>query len=270
VSLGIANFMRLEELLRANRVKDEFLGVMSHELRTPLSIIIGYTDLLLTETFDQISSEQGTALRMVKQNARHLVEVVDSIFEATQLLRGQLRIDVTSVNVAGLIAELATEMREAWGKPGVEVQWQIAAALPPLHTDRAKLKIVLKNVVGNAVKFTDEGKVCIAVRQDNGSIAISVSDTGIGIAPELRPVIFEMFRQGDGSITRRHGGMGLGLYITQSFVKLLGGAITVESESNRGSAFYFRLPLQRAMTSNEGGLQRASTEKESAGDYSPA
>ncbi len=263
VSLGVANFMRLEELLQANRVKDEFLGLMSHELRTPLNIIIGYLDLVLAEEFGPVVGEQGTALRTVGQNARRLVELVNSIFETTQLLRGQLCIDLTTVDVADLIAELETEMKEAWNKPGVDVQWQIASTLPPFHTDRAKLKVVLKNVVDNAVKFTDEGKVCVAAYPNNDGLMISVSDTGIGIAPEIRPVIFDMFRQGNGSMTRQHGGTGLGLYMAQALVKLLGGTINVGSEPNRGSIFYIWIPLQRAMTSNEGEMQSATnTEKE--------
>ncbi|NOT54672.1 MAG: hypothetical protein HOP18_08725, partial [Deltaproteobacteria bacterium] len=116
----------------------------------------------------------------------------------------------------------------------------------------------LKNVVGNAFKFTDEGKVCVAVGPDNNGVRISVSDTGIGIAPELRPAIFEMFRQGDGSMTRRHEGVGLGLYIAQSFVKLLGGTLTVGSVPNKGSTFYLWMPLHRATTSNVDEMQRAS------------
>ena len=118
VSLGVTNFMRLEELLHANRVKDEFLGLMSHELRTPLNIITGYTVLVLAEEFGAIAGEQRIALHTVGQNARRLVELLDSIFEATQLLRGQPHIDVTTVDVAGLIAELATEVKEAGGKAG--------------------------------------------------------------------------------------------------------------------------------------------------------
>ncbi|MSQ48749.1 MAG: HAMP domain-containing histidine kinase [Deltaproteobacteria bacterium] len=243
----------LAELLRVNRTKDEFLGVMSHELRTPLSVILGYTELILTKKFGPIENSQETALRTVVQNTRQLIDMVDSILNATQLLTGQSRLEVTTVHVAGVMRELATEMQEVWDKPGIDVQWQIASSLPPLHTDRVKLKVVFKNIIGNAVKFTDQGTVCITVCPDNGGMSISVRDTGIGIARELRPVIFEMFRQGDGSMTRRYGGAGLGLYIVQALVTLMGGTITVTSAPNQSSTFAIWLPLQHAVTTHEGG-----------------
>jgi two-component system, sensor histidine kinase and response regulator len=240
----------LRELQRANRAKDEFLGVMSHELRTPLSIVIGYTDLLLAQKLGPLARDQETVLRTVAQNAKQLINVVESIFNATQLLTGQSLIDVTVVDVAGVMTELATEMPEAWEKPGIDVRWHLAAALPPLHTDRVKLKVILKNVIGNAVKFTEAGTVVIAASPHDNGLRISVSDTGMGIPPELHPVIFEMFRQGDGSMTRQYGGMGLGLYIAQSFIKLLGGSLTMESEPHRGSTFDIWLPLHHTPTSH--------------------
>ncbi len=240
----------LRELQRANRAKDEFLGVMSHELRTPLSIVIGYTDLLLARKLGPLSDDQASALRTVAQNGRQLVDMVESLLNATQLLTGQSLIDVTVVDVAGMMTELATEMHEAWEKPGIGMRWHLAAALPPLHTDRVKLKVILKNVIGNAVKFTEAGTVAIAASPHDNGLRISVSDTGMGIPPELHPVIFEMFRQGDGSMTRRYGGMGLGLYIAQSFLKLLGGSLTMESEPHRGSTFDVWLPLHHTPTSH--------------------
>ncbi|NOT54706.1 MAG: response regulator [Deltaproteobacteria bacterium] len=243
----------LRELQRANRAKDEFLGVMSHELRTPLSIVIGYTDLLLAPKLGPLARDQETVLRTVAQNAKHLSDVVESIFNAAQLLTGQSLIDVTVVDVAGMVTELATEMQETWKKPGIDMRWHLAAALPPLHTDRAKLKVVLKNVIDNAVKFTDAGTVGIAVSPHDTGIRISVSDSGMGIPPELHSVIFEVFRQGDGSMTRRYGGVGLGLYIAQAFIKLMGGTLTVESEPNQGSTFAVWLPLHHTPTSHADG-----------------
>jgi two-component system, sensor histidine kinase and response regulator len=239
----------LRELQRANHAKDEFLGVMSHELRTPLSIVIGYTDLLLAQKLGPLARDQDTVLRTVAQNAKHLSDVVESIFNATQLLTGQSLIDVTVVDVAGMMTELATEMQDTWKKPGIDMRWHLAAALPPLHTDRVKLKVALKNVIGNAIKFTDAGTVGVSASPHDTGLRISVSDTGMGISPELHPVIFEMFRQGDGSMTRRYGGVGLGLYIAQAFITLMGGTLTVESEPNRGSTFAIWLPLHHTPTS---------------------
>jgi signal transduction histidine kinase len=128
-------------------------------------------------------------------------------------------------------------------KPGVRLLWQAAPTLPVLHTDHTKLKIVLKNLLENAVKFTDAGTVTMEVQPREGGVEFAVADTGTGIAPEVQEVMFEMFRQGDNSMTRHYGGVGLGLYIVRRLLELLGGTVTVKSEVGQGSTFRVWLPL---------------------------
>ena len=135
------------------------------------------------------------------------------------------------------------EARVAWRRPGLDFIWNVPPTLPRLHTDRMKLKVVVKNLVANAVKFTERGSVTIAARLVEGGIEVSVSDTGIGIAPEALPIIFEPFRQVDSSQTRPNGGVGLGLYIVRRLLDALGATIGVESEVGRGSTFRVGIPL---------------------------
>lgn len=225
-----------------SRLKSDFLATMSHELRTPLNIIIGYTGLLLEEAFGSLAAEQRDALQRVDTSARELLELISATLDLSRLEAGRSPVAVTAVSLEGLIAELQQEMAQAPTKPAVRVEWQVAPALPPLHADRSKLRVILKNLLSNALKFTEHGQVTVAVSAQDRGIALTVSDTGIGIAPETLPVIFKMFRQGDSSMTRRYGGLGLGLYIVQQTLALLGGTIMVESEVGRGSTFRVWLP----------------------------
>ena len=242
-SLTLDNARLLEELERANHLKSDFLASMSHELRTPLNIIMGYTDLLLDSDFGALTAEQSQPLPRVKKAAYQELELITTMLDVSRLAAGWLPVDVGEVCIPALVEELATESQELLReKPGVRVEWHLAPELPLLRTDRTKLKVVLKNLLSNAVKFTDTGKVRMEACACDGGIEISVTDTGIGIAPEVRPVLFDMFRQGDSSMTRRHEGVGLGLYIVQRMLELLGGTVAVESEVGRGSTFRVRVP----------------------------
>jgi signal transduction histidine kinase len=242
-SLALEDARLLEELRQANRLKSDFLATMSHELRTPLNIIIGYADLLLEEKFGTLTSGQRNSLQRIRKATAGELELITTLLDVSRMEAGRLPVEEQEVRVEELVSELAAEAEELLReKPRVTSRWQVAPGLPVLYTDRAKLKVILKNLVGNAIKFTNEGHVAVTASAWNGGVEFAVSDTGIGIAPEIQAVMFGMFRQGDSSLTRRYGGVGLGLYITLQLLTLLGGTIAVESKVAQGSTFRVWLP----------------------------
>ena len=247
-SLALENARLVEELERASGLKSEFVATMSHELRTPLNVIVGYTDLLRDEAFGPLTPDQAETLARVDNSAHQLLDLINTTLDMSRLEAGRLPLDVRDVNLPDLLREIDAETRELQGKSGLRFVWQVPAALPRLHTDPMKLKVVLKNLIGNAVKFTERGQVTVQAQSCNGQVEISVTDTGVGIAPEAREVIFEAFRQADGSMTRRFGGVGLGLYIVRRLLERLGGTISVDSEVGRGSTFHVYLPAAEGET----------------------
>jgi len=245
-SLALEHARVLEELARANRLKYEFVATMSHELRTPLNVIMGYSDLLIEGIFGTLAPDQGDAVRRVARSGRQLLELVNTTLDFGRLEAGRVALQMHEVRLAEFVREIDVETREIQQKPGVRFEWQLPSRLPVVSTDPLKLKVVIKNLIGNAMKFTEAGVVSISVRAREGGAEFTVTDTGIGISPEVRPIIFEPFRQADSSTTRRYGGVGLGLYIVRQLVDLLGGTIAVESTVGRGSTFRVWLPTRRA------------------------
>ncbi len=245
-ALVFVNAKLLEELERANRIKEEFVGTMSHELRTPLSVIIGYTQLMAEETFGSLTAEQADVLGRISKNTKELLDLINATLDLSRL-QNQQRLSLTVQDIKGavLLAELESEMHQLSRKPGVRLQWQIAPTLPVLYTDVVKLKMVLKNVITNALKFTDTGVITVTARPQQSGVEFRITDTGIGIPREALATIFEPFRQVDSSSTRRHGGVGLGLYIVHQLVELLGGSVTVESEIGSGSTFRVWIPADK-------------------------
>jgi signal transduction histidine kinase len=215
---------------------------MSHELRTPLNVIVGYNDLLLDGAFGEMAPEQAETLGRVQTSAYELLELINATLDMSRLESGRLPLDLEDVCVQDLIAEIDAETRALRDKPGIRCVWDVPAECAPLRTDRVKLKVILKNLVGNAVKFTEAGTITISARRTNGQVEFRIADTGIGIAPETRAVIFEPFRQADGSATRRYGGVGLGLYIVRRLLEILGGAVAIDSEVGKGSTFRVSVP----------------------------
>jgi signal transduction histidine kinase len=228
----------VDELDRANRAKLDFVSTMSHELRTPLHIIAGYGDMLNDPDF----TERARALEGIRRANAELLDLVEATLDLNRLESGRDQPHVTTVELEDLWDELATELSVLPHAAGVHVRWHRDAGAA-LQTDRRKVKIILKNLVGNALKFTHRGGVDVWCRVEGERCVVSVSDTGIGIAPEHLATVFEPFRQLDGSDRRRYGGVGLGLHIVQRLCAQLGAQLAVTSEPGRGSTFTLRLPL---------------------------
>ena len=241
-SMAIEHGHVLEQLERANRLKSEFVAMMSHELRTPLHVILGYGDLLLDGAFGELDPDVHDALRRMQRSSKDLLELVREMLDLNRLESGRMPVQLAPVEPAELLAEVATTFGDVERTSAVALQTTCDPALPAIVTDRAKVATILRNLVGNALKFTDAGTVTVAIAHCDGGLDVTVSDTGAGIAPELLPHVFEPFRQGDASMTRRHGGVGLGLYIVRRMVEALGGNLSVESEPGRGSTFRVTIP----------------------------
>jgi signal transduction histidine kinase len=225
------------------RAREEFLATMSHELRTPLSVVLGYTDLLEGGEFGGLTEQQVDVLKRVKKNAGELLGLIDALLDASHLQMGRSSLSVTEVRLGDLLEEAWTETQELRELSAIEFRYDVRDAETVLYTDVEKIKIVLRNLLNNARKFTNHGQVILQGQRKDDGVEICVIDTGVGIEREEIPFIFQPFRKVGNALTRSKGGAGLGLYVVKNFLELLRGAITVESEVGRGSTFRIWLPL---------------------------
>ena len=240
-SLAIANARLVAELEAASRLKSDFVATMSHELRTPLNVILGYNEILL-EQLGTMDAEQGEALHCMRSSALQLLELIEATLDLSRLEAGRAPLQLADVDLRALMDDVRHETASLRAVKGhLDVGWRAPNRLHA-HTDALKLKVILKNLISNAVKFTATGSIEISIGERDEAIEIAVRDTGIGMTRETRAVMFEAYRQGDGSMTREYGGVGLGLYIVARLVEALSGTIEVESEPGRGSTFRVLVP----------------------------
>ena len=243
-AIALAHARALDELARANRLKSEFVATMSHELRTPLNIILGYTELLRGGGFGEVTVEQREVLDRVQRSGDELLELINATLDLSRLESGRATVDLAPVHLETLLATIAGEARELLReKPEVALRCVLAPGLPLVNSDAAKLKVVVKNLVANAAKFTERGHVTLSAARVDDGVEVAVADSGIGIAPDALPIIFEAFRQADSSMTRRYGGVGLGLHVVRRLMTLLGGRVAVESAPGSGSTFRVWIPV---------------------------
>lgn len=235
--------------LAASRHKSEFLANMSHELRTPLNAIIGYSDILIEEMEDAAETAKSADLNRVRSSALHLLSLINSILDLAKIESGRMELMIESTDLTELLGEINGMMKPLMHKNNNHFEMEITDSGEPLFIDVGKLRQVLLNLLSNANKFTENGHITLQAKRDTHSLIIAVNDTGIGISHDKQRHIFEEFRQVDMSITRKYGGTGLGLTISQRFCKLMNGTIEVESEPGRGSCFTVTIPLPVTETS---------------------
>jgi len=219
---------------------------MSHELRTPLNVIIGYADLLRDEAFGPVIGDQQDVLRRLRDNAHSLLELINATLEVNRIEAGHSGLQLREVDLRTFLTELQYETESLPRQQGVALRWELPRGSDLIRTDPVKLKIVVRNLVGNALKFTKRGNVTVSVLFDarGRMLDVQVRDTGVGIPSEHLPHVFDMFHQAPTDAST--SGVGLGLYIVRRFVEQLGGAIAVESAPGRGSVFTVTLPRRRA------------------------
>ncbi len=236
-ALALHNAQLVTDLRRASRLKSEFVSTMSHELRTPLNVILGFSEMGRDPQVDTLE-----CLSRIELAGRELLALIEGTLEIGRLEAGRDQLELAPVALPAWWRALGESCARIPCNPGVVLEWAQEAPPVTLVSDARKLTIVLRNLVGNALKFTERGSVQVALIAEGDALVLRVADTGIGICPEDRAVIFDMFRQGDGSDSRRYGGTGLGLYIVHRFVEQLGGTVAVDSTPGAGSVFTVRLP----------------------------
>ena len=234
--------------LEANKIKSAFLANMSHELRTPLNAIIGYSDMLLEDAEARGDGEQVADLRKIGVAGVHLLELISSILDLTKIEAGRMELWPERFSARALVQGVTAALETLAEKRGDRIELRIPREVGFMHTDMLKLRQVLFNLIGNAIKFTEHGTIRVGVRrleiEAREFVEITVADSGIGIAPEALPRLFAEFTQADASTTRRYGGAGLGLSIAREFCRLMGGEITATSVPGEGSTFTVCVPAE--------------------------
>jgi signal transduction histidine kinase/CheY-like chemotaxis protein len=231
----------------ANRTKSQFLANMSHELRTPLNAIIGYSEILQEDAADGGQEQLVPDLKKIESAGRHLLGLINDILDLSKVEAGKMEVFIEEVDLPSLLEEVGAIIRPLVVKSGNTLELSVAKDIGSMHTDRTKVKQCLLNVLSNASKFTQNGKLTVAIeRTDRAMVQMMISDTGIGMSAEQLGRLFQAFSQADASTTKKFGGTGLGLAITRHFCRLLGGDISVASRVGEGSTFTIVIPDQAA------------------------
>jgi PAS domain S-box-containing protein len=253
-AVAIRNAQLYEEVVKANKVKEEFLSVMSHELRTPLSVVTGYVGMVKDGLLGEINPQQQDALQKVLARADEQLGLINDIMQTTMLEVSTPAVERQPVDLGELFDDLKDAYHFSASKKNLKLVWDCPPSLPAIVTDGAKLRQILQNLIGNAIKFTDAGGVTVSARLVPSApmlpgppagerwLELRVTDTGAGMPPDKLHLIFDKFYQLDSSETRIYGGVGLGLYIVKHFTELLGGKVAVESTPGKGSTFTVTIP----------------------------
>jgi len=232
------------ELEEASRHKSEFLASMSHELRTPLNAILGFNEMILGQVYGSVPADLQEPLIDIQNSGKHLLRLINNVLDLSKIEAGRMDLALADYSVQDVVENVRASLRSLADEKGLEFVATVPDDIPLAHGDGGRMTQSLMNLAGNALKFTRQGRVEIAVERQGDVLVFRVVDTGIGIAPDKIDSLFSEFRQGDASITREFGGTGLGLSITKKFVELHGGRIWVESQPGRGSTFFIAIPLR--------------------------
>jgi signal transduction histidine kinase len=239
--LAVAN----RDLAAASQHKSEFLANMSHELRTPLNAIIGFSEVLSERMFGDLNEKQTEYLKDIYASGTHLLSLINDILDLSKIEAGRMELELTDFDLPTAIVSALTFVRERAGRRGITLESTVDERLGEVRADERKVRQIVLNLLSNAIKFTPEdGRIDVRATQRDGLVEVSVTDTGIGIAPEDQLAVFEEFRQ-VGSSVAKHEGTGLGLALCRKFVELHGGTIGVTSEVGVGSTFTFTIPMLR-------------------------
>jgi CheY-like chemotaxis protein len=267
---------KVRSLENVNRLKAEFLANVSHELRTPVHAIIGYTELLLDTVYGQMTDEQEESIRYIRESAQDLLSLVNNLLDLARIESGRTDLILESFDLRGLVGELIGQLKPLADGKRLELNSTILIDNATVRTDRGKLKQILVNLVGNAIKFSEHGKVTIAISADlnpvpgatagSPRLSLSVQDTGVGIPTDKLNRLFEKFYQVDSSANRSHEGTGLGLYITKQLVELLAGRVEIQSARGKGTTVTISIPQNFEEIE---GIQRLRTRLAAASTAAP-
>jgi signal transduction histidine kinase len=234
----------VEDLEIASQHKSQFVANMSHELRTPLAAILGYAELMQEGFYEPQGPKSLAALTRIRSNGKHLLGLINTVLDIAKIESGQFSLNLGEYALENVVETVRAATEALAESKRLGLKTEVPKRLPMGVGDEQRLTQVLLNLVGNAIKFTDAGEVCITATASNGHFALSVTDTGPGIPQEHQARIFEQFHQVDSSNTKAKGGTGLGLAITKQIVEMHGGRIWVESTVGRGATFQMELPIR--------------------------
>jgi signal transduction histidine kinase len=231
-----------EKLREVEKLKSEFLASMSHELRTPLNSIIGFADVLLEGLDGPLNDRMEEDVRLIRDSGDHLRNLIGDILDMSKIEAGKMDLRYEEIDMHQMAHDIVATATPLAQAKGLKLHLSLADELFPILADRTRIRQILWNIMGNAIKFTAQGSVMLSMQTQENNILVAIRDTGIGIAPENVPIVFEQFRQVEGSLNRTAEGTGLGMPITKKLVELHSGEIWVESALGEGSTFWFTLP----------------------------
>jgi signal transduction histidine kinase len=232
------------ELERASKAKSDFLASMSHELRTPLNAILGFNELILGEIYGPVAEDLKVPLTDIQSSGKHLLRLINNVLDLSKIEAGRMELALSDYSVQDTVLSVLTGLRPLATQKGLDLVSAVPDDIPLACGDAGRITQCLMNLVGNALKFTQQGRIEVAVDLRGDALHYRVADTGTGIAEDRLESVFAEFRQADSTIANQFGGTGLGLSITKTFVEMHGGRIGVESELGKGSTFWFTIPLR--------------------------